>query len=143
MPSTTANRAYPYPVAGDAVDIPGDMQRLASAIDTDVKAVKATADSASAVVSTMGFKYVERGYKDIAPSGSNVYSYQIAFSRTYSDPPSVMVSRTDSLPSGSTKWALTASKITTTGFQLVVYTVDGSNTAPSSPITAAWQVIGQ
>lgn len=36
MPTTTPNRAYPYPLPGDPTDIPGDMQRLAEAIDDDV-----------------------------------------------------------------------------------------------------------
>lgn len=36
MPATTPNRAYPYPLPADPTDIPGDLQRLAEAIDTDL-----------------------------------------------------------------------------------------------------------
>ena len=36
MPATTPNRFYPYPVPADTTDIPGDLQRLAEAIDTDL-----------------------------------------------------------------------------------------------------------
>lgn len=36
MPATTPNRAYPYPVPADTTDIPGDIQRLAEAIDADL-----------------------------------------------------------------------------------------------------------
>jgi hypothetical protein len=36
MPAFTPNRNYPYSVPADPVDIPGDIQRLAEAIDTDV-----------------------------------------------------------------------------------------------------------
>lgn len=40
---TTPNRAYPYPAPADPVDIPGDMQELAEAIDDDLEAIAATA----------------------------------------------------------------------------------------------------
>lgn len=36
MPGTTPNRGYPYATAGDPTDIPGDIQRLAEAIDADL-----------------------------------------------------------------------------------------------------------
>lgn len=36
MPATTPNRAYPYPVPADPVDVPGDMQRFAEAVDADL-----------------------------------------------------------------------------------------------------------
>lgn len=36
MPASTPNRFYPYPLPGDPTDVPGDMQRLAEAIDQDV-----------------------------------------------------------------------------------------------------------
>lgn len=36
MPAFTPNRNYPYPVPADPVDVPGDLQRLAEAIDLDV-----------------------------------------------------------------------------------------------------------
>lgn len=36
MPATTPNRAYPYPVPADTTDIPGDIQRLAEAVDDDL-----------------------------------------------------------------------------------------------------------
>ena len=36
MPGTTPNRFYPYPFQTDPTDVPGDMQRLAEAIDDDV-----------------------------------------------------------------------------------------------------------
>lgn len=36
MPANTPNRLYPYPLPADPTDIPGDMQRLAEAIDDDV-----------------------------------------------------------------------------------------------------------
>lgn len=39
MPATTPNRFYPYPLPADPTDIPGDMQRLAEAIDDDVCAL--------------------------------------------------------------------------------------------------------
>ena len=36
MPATTPNRSYPYPVPADRVDIPGDIQRLAESVDSDL-----------------------------------------------------------------------------------------------------------
>lgn len=36
MPGSTANRAYPYPVPADPVDIPDDIQDLAEAVDADL-----------------------------------------------------------------------------------------------------------
>ena len=40
MPATTPNRLYPYPLPGDPTDVPGDLQRLAEAIDDDVCALQ-------------------------------------------------------------------------------------------------------
>ena len=37
MPATTPNRLYPYPIPTDPVDVPGDIQRLAEAIDDDLE----------------------------------------------------------------------------------------------------------
>lgn len=41
MPATTPFRGYPYPVPGDPVNVPGDLQALAEAIDDDLEAVSA------------------------------------------------------------------------------------------------------
>jgi len=47
MPATTPNRAYPYPLAADPLHIagspdnPGDLQKLAEAIDADVCGIRA------------------------------------------------------------------------------------------------------
>ena len=46
MPSTS--RGYPYPSGSDDVDIPGDMQALADALNTDVGTVVTNAAAASA-----------------------------------------------------------------------------------------------
>lgn len=46
MPGTTTLRHYPYPVDTDGIDVAGDVSRLASAVDTDVAAVLATANNA-------------------------------------------------------------------------------------------------
>lgn len=143
MAGSTTNRNYPFPTTGDPVDIPGDVKKLATAIDADVAATKKTADDAKAATDGMGFRFFETGSRNIAPTGSHVYSYQISFQRTYSVPPSVVVSRGDPLPGGSAPWAFAASKVTTTGFTLVAYTVDSSRDSPSSPITAVWQVMGR
>lgn len=43
MPATTPNRAYPYPVAGDPTNPPGDIEALARAVDADVTALAALA----------------------------------------------------------------------------------------------------
>jgi hypothetical protein len=40
MPGVTPNRLYPYSLAADTTDIPGDLQRLAEAIDADVCALQ-------------------------------------------------------------------------------------------------------
>lgn len=40
MPATTVNRDYPYPLPTDPTDVPGDLQRLAEAIDADVCALQ-------------------------------------------------------------------------------------------------------
>ena len=37
MSGTTPNRGYPYPTSGDTFDVPGDIQRLAEAIDLDME----------------------------------------------------------------------------------------------------------
>ena len=44
MPSTS--RGYPYPSGSDDVDIPGDIQALADAVNTDVGTIAATTPSA-------------------------------------------------------------------------------------------------
>ena len=36
MPALTPNRGYPYPVATDDNDVPGDLQRFAEAVDADL-----------------------------------------------------------------------------------------------------------
>jgi len=36
MPETTPNRGYPYPTDADQIDVAGDIQRLAEALDSDV-----------------------------------------------------------------------------------------------------------
>lgn len=36
MPGSTVNRGYPYPLPADPTDIPGDIQDLAEAVDTDL-----------------------------------------------------------------------------------------------------------
>lgn len=40
MPAFTPNRVYPYPVPTDTTDVPGDLQRLAEAIDADVCGIR-------------------------------------------------------------------------------------------------------
>lgn len=40
MPGTTPNRLYPYPLNSEPVDVPGDLERLAVAIDADVCAIR-------------------------------------------------------------------------------------------------------
>jgi hypothetical protein len=40
MPGVTPNRLYPYSLPADTTDIPGDLQRLAEAIDADVCALQ-------------------------------------------------------------------------------------------------------
>jgi hypothetical protein len=39
VPVTTPNRLYPYPIGGDSVDVAGDIQDLAVALDQDVDAI--------------------------------------------------------------------------------------------------------
>lgn len=41
MPATTPNRLYPYPLPADPTDVPGDLERLANAIDDDVCSIRA------------------------------------------------------------------------------------------------------
>lgn len=41
MSAFTPNRAYPYPVPTDPVDVAGDIQALAEAVDTDLQALQA------------------------------------------------------------------------------------------------------
>ncbi|MEH1498385.1 H-type lectin domain-containing protein [Cutibacterium avidum] len=143
MAGSTTNRNYPFPTTGDPVDIPGDVKKLATAIDTDVAAIKQTADATKAATDSLGFGRFESGTKDVRPSGSAAYTYQISFRNTFATPPSVVASRGDSLPGGTAAWAVTASKVTTTGFTLTVYTVDGVGAGGSAPITAVWQAFGR
>lgn len=36
MPGTTPNRHYPYPLDTEGIDVAGDVQRLAEALDADM-----------------------------------------------------------------------------------------------------------
>jgi hypothetical protein len=52
---TTANRSYPYPEGSDAVDVPGDVQALADAVDADLEAVdNAKADKTTTITAGTG-----------------------------------------------------------------------------------------
>ncbi|MDU5415588.1 MAG: hypothetical protein E6128_01675 [Cutibacterium avidum] len=143
MAGSTPNRSYPFPTTGDPVDIPGDVKKLATAIDTDVAVIKQTSDATKAATDGLGFGRFESGTMNVRPSGSAAYTYQISFRNTFTAPPSVIASRGDPLPGGTAMWAVSASKVTTTGFTLIIYTVDGSAAGVSSPITAVWQAMGR
>lgn len=41
MPGATTNHGFPYPLDSDPIDVAGDIQRLAEAIDTAVTAALA------------------------------------------------------------------------------------------------------
>jgi hypothetical protein len=45
MPGTTPNQNYPYPLDADLIDVAGDIEDLAKAVDLDVNAVEAVAAS--------------------------------------------------------------------------------------------------
>jgi len=47
VPGSTTLRHYPYPVDTDPIDVAGDVQRLAEAVDTDVAAVSTVANNAT------------------------------------------------------------------------------------------------
>ena len=40
MPGATTNQNYPYPLDTDLIDVSGDIENLAEAVDTDVEAVE-------------------------------------------------------------------------------------------------------
>lgn len=45
MPANTPNRGYPYSIPGDPANVPGALQALAEAVDTDLAAIQTTIHS--------------------------------------------------------------------------------------------------
>jgi hypothetical protein len=50
MPGATPNRNYPFPLGGDPIDIAGDAERLALAIDSDILALVNSGTASSAAL---------------------------------------------------------------------------------------------
>lgn len=72
MAGTTANRGYPYPESTDTVDVAGDIQALASAVDTDVEDLGTTDDTNDPGAVQAGFTLWPNGAKGTLALGGKI-----------------------------------------------------------------------
>lgn len=68
---TTTNYAWPYPELGDAPNVPADMQALADASDTDVKAIDDRLATAESDIDTLQGPPAALMYKTVDQTISN------------------------------------------------------------------------
>ncbi len=69
---TTANRSYPYPETTDNIDVPGDIEALADAIDADVETATGTTDSNDPGAVQAGFTLWTLGAKGTLALGGKL-----------------------------------------------------------------------
>lgn len=142
MAGTTPNRAYPYPSPTDADNVPADIQSLATALDTDVAAVKTTADSTKTLLATLlGGKRLAYGVYSISLSSAAVQQGSIQFGITFSSPPPVIVAQqaTGGVSPLKIGFNIDPSNATTTNCRVGFWNSTG---AAFNPYTIAWIAIG-
>ena len=138
----TTGRGYPYPGQSDALNGPKSFQDLAEAVDTDVTAVKASADaSAAAVAALLGGKKIITGTFNALGGPSNGYVRTISLGTTFSAPP-IVFAFLQTTQSGSRAVDLRAYNATTSSFSLWVYTIDGSSMNVGDSFPSAFIAIG-
>jgi hypothetical protein len=72
MADTTANRGYPYPESTDTIDVPGDIQALADAVDADVEDLGSTTDTNDPGAVQAGFTLWTAGAKGTLALGGKL-----------------------------------------------------------------------
>lgn len=72
MADTTANRGYPYPESTDTIDVSGDIQALADAVDADVQEVVDTTDVSDPGTIQSGFTLHTLGAKATTALGGKL-----------------------------------------------------------------------
>lgn len=138
----TTGRGYPYPGQSDSLDGPKSFQDLAEAVDTDVTAVKASADaSAAAVAALLGGKKIITGTFNALGGPSNGYVRTISFGTTFSAPP-IVFAFLQTTQSGSRNVDLRAYNATTSSCSVWVYTVDGTSMSTGDSFPSAFIAIG-
>lgn len=138
----TTGRGYPYPGQSDALNGPKSFQDLAEAVDTDVTAVKASADaSAAAVAALLGGKRIVTGTFNALGGPSSSYVRTIPFGATFSAPP-IVFAFLQTTQGGSRTVDIRAYNATTSSFSLWVYTIDGSSMSTGDSFPSAFIAIG-
>jgi hypothetical protein len=75
MPGATPNRAYPYPLPADPVNVPADIQALAEAVDNDVQANLESVTNINRVFGHMG----SSGVQTVQSGTETPLNYQIQY----------------------------------------------------------------
>lgn len=139
MAGTTPNFAFPFPSASDALNGPAAIQSLANGVDTSLKTVKTTADSALSKVTVQlgGLRIVTGAYSLTVPAGSS--SGTISFGVTFSSPPRVFTQI--STGAGGSQYCvirIDQDNVTTTGAPLWVFNTGSGGV----PLRMNWLAIG-
>ena len=139
MAGTTPNFAFPFPSASDALNGPAAIQSLAAGVDTSLKAVKTTADTAlSKVAAQLGSLKIATGsYSLTVPAGSS--SGVITFGTTFSSPPRVFTQI--STGAGGSQYCLIRidqDNVTTTGAPMWTFNTGSGGV----PLRMNWLAIG-
>lgn len=138
----TTPRGYPYPGSSDPDNGPAQIQALATAIDTDVTAVKVLLDTSVANVSALlGGKRVVAGTFNALGGPSSGYVRTIPFGVTFSAPP-VVFAFLRTTQAGSRNVNLRSYNETTSNFSCWVYTLDNSSMSAGDSFPSGFIAIG-
>lgn len=132
MPGTTAVYGLPYLELTDAPDIAGATEDLAEATET---ALQTVSGQVAAVPK------VKAGELNVSFSSANNNSRAVGFGTTFTTPPAVAVN-INTGDGSAASWVARAYLITTTGFQLLVFSANGSNSAWSN-IPVQWIAVAK
>jgi hypothetical protein len=129
--ANTVNRIYPYPGVNDAPDGPYAVQRLAEAVDVDVKAQSDRLDKLP-VRLQVGQDSIFIG------AAVAVQTQTITFPVAFATAPKVVASLVTATAGRASLLNIQVTASTTTGFTARLYTSDNANTGTSYTIAFNW-----
>jgi hypothetical protein len=86
MADTTADRGYPYPETSDTIDVPGDIQALADAVDADVEGlVDPDVETTTANIGTVAANFSVTDVRAATLLGGKLVNVDLYIARTGAD----------------------------------------------------------